>query len=297
MPQNIQVKTILNKTKRRDPWFLDEYTVNPYSGCSFNCQFCYIRGSKYGINMEEKLSIKTNAAVLLDKQLHNRAKKNEYGIIVLSSATDPYLQFEEKEKLTRELLTIIAKHRFPVHIITRSPLVTRDFDILKQVEENAILPADLVPHLKRKLFITFSFSSLDDNAAKIFEPGAPLPSVRLKAVEETLANGFHCGISLMPLLPYISDTKENLELSFSTFSEIGVKYIFPAGISLFGDEPFHSKALVLRAVAKHYPHLLDKYQRLFSNSNEVPAYYRTALKQKTNELCSKYNIRDSLLNI
>lgn len=297
MPQNIQVKNILNKTKRRDPWFLDEYTVNPYSGCSFNCQFCYIRGSKYGINMEEKLSIKTNAAALLDKQLHNRAKKNEYGIIVLSSATDPYLQFEEKEKLTRELLTIIAKHRFPVHIITRSPLVTRDFDILKQVEENAILPADLVPHLKRKLFITFSFSSLDDNAAKIFEPGAPLPSVRLKAVKETLANGFHCGISLMPLLPYISDTKENLELSFSTFSEIGVKYIFPAGISLFGDEPFHSKALVLRAVAKHYPHLLDKYQRLFSNSNEVPAYYRTALKQKTNELCSKYNIRDSLLNI
>lgn len=297
MPQNIQVKTILNKTKRRDPWFLDEYTVNPYSGCSFNCQFCYIRGSKYGINMEEKLSIKTNAAALLDKQLHNRAKKNEYGIIVLSSATDPYLQFEEKEKLTRELLTIIAKHRFPVHIITRSPLVARDFDILKQVEKNAILPADLVPHLKRKLFITFSFSSLDDNAAKIFEPGAPLPSVRLKAVEETLANGFHCGISLMPLLPYISDTKENLELSFSTFSEIGVKYIFPAGISLFGDEPFHSKALVLRAVAKHYPHLLDKYQRLFSNSNEVPAYYRTALKQKTNELCSKYNIRDSLLNI
>ena len=246
MPQYIHVKTILNKTKRRDPWFLDEYTVNPYSGCSFNCQFCYIRGSRYGINMEEKLSIKANAAELLDRQLYNRAKKKQYGIIVMSSATDPYLQFEEKEKLTMELLHIIAKHRFPLHIITRSPLVTRDFDILKQAEENAILPADLEPLLQRKLFITFSFSSLDDEAAKIFEPGAPLPSLRLQAVKETLANGFFSGISLMPLLPYISDTKQNLELSFSTFSSIGVKYIFPASLTLFGDEPFHSKALMLR---------------------------------------------------
>ena len=92
MPREIQVKTVLNKTKRRDAWFLDDYTINPYSGCSFNCLYCYIRGSKYGIHMEEKLSIKANAVEVLEKQLSNRAKKGQYGIIVLSSATDPYLQ-------------------------------------------------------------------------------------------------------------------------------------------------------------------------------------------------------------
>src|SRR5437868_676091 len=110
MPQDILVKSILNKTKRRDPWFLDEYTINPYSGCSFNCLFCYIRGSKYGTHMEQKLSIKINALEVLEKQLYNRAKKNQWGIIVLSSATDPYLHFEKETMLTRQILTLILKY-------------------------------------------------------------------------------------------------------------------------------------------------------------------------------------------
>src|SRR5258707_14792974 len=114
MPHEIQVKSILNKTKRRDPWFLDDYTLNPYSGCSFNCLYCYIRGSKYGVHMEDRLSVKTNAVELLEKELSRRAKKGEYGIIVVSSATDPYLQFEKELRLTRKLLEVILKFRFPV---------------------------------------------------------------------------------------------------------------------------------------------------------------------------------------
>src|SRR5436190_5730705 len=101
MLHRIEVKSILNKTKKRDPWFMDDYTLNPYSGCSFNCLYCYIRGSKYGEHMEEKLAIKINAADLLEKQLRLRAKKNQYGIIVMSSATDPYLQVEKETQLTR----------------------------------------------------------------------------------------------------------------------------------------------------------------------------------------------------
>src|ERR1700741_3707404 len=101
MVQYIQAKTIINKTRRRDTWFLDDYTINPYSGCSFNCLYCYIRGSKYGVHMEEKLSVKSNAIEVLEKQLKNRAKKEQFGFIVLSSATDPYLQVEKETLLTR----------------------------------------------------------------------------------------------------------------------------------------------------------------------------------------------------
>src|ERR1700752_2951404 len=114
MVQYIQAKTIINKTRRRDPWFLDDYTINPYSGCSFNCLYCYIRGSKYGINMAEKVSVKENALAILEKQLHNRAKKGQHGVIVLSSATDPYLQFEKEQGLTRGMLELILKYKFPV---------------------------------------------------------------------------------------------------------------------------------------------------------------------------------------
>ena len=130
MPLEISAKTILNKKKKRDEWFLDDYTLNPYSGCSFNCLYCYIRGSKYGIHMEEKLAVKTNAAELLEKQLRNLSNKNKYGVIVLASATDPYLQIEKDTGLTRKLLEVILKYRFPLHVITKSDLVTRDFDLL-----------------------------------------------------------------------------------------------------------------------------------------------------------------------
>src|SRR5688572_11017704 len=127
---SITVKSVLNKTKRRDPWFLDDYTINPYSGCSFNCSFCYIRGSKYGAHMEEKTSMKENAVELLDNQLALRARKGQYGFIVLASATEPYLQAEKETRLTRNLIEVIAKYKFPVHIITRSDLVIRDLDLL-----------------------------------------------------------------------------------------------------------------------------------------------------------------------
>jgi len=102
MINQIQVKSILNKHKRRDSWFLDDYSVNPYQGCSFNCVYCYIRGSKYGENMAKTLSVKTNAPELLEKQLSRRAKKEEYGIISLSSSTEAYLPIEEKTGMRQE---------------------------------------------------------------------------------------------------------------------------------------------------------------------------------------------------
>jgi DNA repair photolyase len=292
MTVEIQVKTILNKTKRRDPWFLDDYTLNPYSGCSFNCLYCYIRGSKYGINMEEKLAIKSNAVELLEIALFNRAKKKQYGIIVLSSATDPYLQVEKEIGLTKQLLEVILKFRFPVHIITKSDLIVRDFDLLKEINRQAILPDDLQEKLSDKVFITFSFSTLDDKVAGIFEPGATPPSKRLKTLEAALQQGFLSGVSLMPLLPYISDTGENLEYMFRMFRETGVSYIFPASLTLFGSDPSDSKKLVMRAITKHYPELTDTYERFFKSSNQMPGYYTTALNHKLNSLCEKYRLKN-----
>lgn len=290
MPAEIEVKTILNKTKRRDPFFLDDYTVNPYSGCSFNCRYCYIRGSKYGEHLEMKTSIKVNAPQLLEKQLRLKAQKGQYGIIVLASATDPYLHFEEELQLSRELLKIIAFYRFPVHIITKSPLVERDFDILQEIDKNAILPDDLKDRLNNGALVTFSFSTIDDGIASIFEPGAPPPRERLKTLATTAAAGFKTGVSLMPLLPYITDTSEHLNKMFTAFKAANAQYIFPATITLFGNTPSDSKTLVLNAIQKHYPELLEKYNRLFSTSNQLPKYYNAAFAQKTKQLSTEFGI-------
>lgn len=294
MPTVIQAKTILNKTKRRDPWFLDDYTINPYSGCSFNCLYCYIRGSKYGTHMEEKLVIKENAVELLEKQLHSRAKKGQYGIIVMSSATDPYLQFEKEYELTRQLLQVILKYKFPVHIITKSDLVLRDLDIIEQIDKQAILPAELAGKLNHKAFITFSFSTIDDDIAAIFEPGATPPSLRLQTMHTVIASGFHSGVSMMPMLPYITDTAAHLDDMFRAFKDAGVHYILPATITLFGSGTSDSKTLVFRAVEKHYPHLLEKYHRLFAHGSGLPGYYNDAFYKKAASLCAQYGLKDRI---
>jgi DNA repair photolyase len=295
MPIEIQSKTILNRSKIRDKWFLDDYTLNPYSGCSFNCLYCYIRGSKYGIHMDKSLAVKTNAAFLLEKKLARLAEKSEYGIIVLSSATDPYLQVEKEYGLTRKLLEIILKYRFPVHVITKSDLVIRDFEILKEIDNQSVLPHDLQGKLNHKVFITFSFSTLDDSVSKIFEPGAVHPSIRYETLCKTLDSGFHTGVSMMPLLPYITDTGDNLEYMYREFSKAGVKYLFAASLTLFGSGPADSKTLVMNAVKKHYPHLTEKYENFFSVNNSMPGYYNKALRKKTDELGKKYRLKNSII--
>lgn len=294
MPQHIQVKSVLNKHKKRDTWFLDDYSANFYSGCAFNCLYCYIRGSKYGENLADKLSVKENGLEVFEKQLQRRAKKGEYGFIVLSSITDPYLEIEETYELTRSALKIILKYKFPVHIITKSTLVERDFNLLKQINEEAILPDDL-SHLKHGCILTFSYATLDNAVGRIFEPGAPIPTERLKIQRKAIEYGLFTGVSLMPLLPFISDTKVHLECMFRTFKDMHVNYVLPATIGLYGSGKYDSKTLVLKTIEKHYPELYKRYLNYFSNSNEIPAFYKKAFKKKMQELSIEYNLPNSIL--
>ncbi|MCU0434649.1 MAG: radical SAM protein [Bacteroidia bacterium] len=295
MPASIEVKTVLRKTKHRDGWFLDDYTLNLYSSCSFNCLYCYIRGSKYGINLAEKLTRKSNALELLEKQLALRARKNQHGIVVLSSATDPYLPTDEKYLLTREALKLLLKFRFPVHVITKSPAVERDFDLLQEIDAIAVIPTDLATRLKRGTLLTFSFSTLHTETGKRFEPGAPDPQLRLAALKNAAAAGLHTGVSLMPLLPFISDTGDQLINYYQTFSKAGAAYLFPATLTLHGNLPEHSKTLVLAAVAQHYPQLLPKYQKWFQHADQMPLRYRDAFYQRVNELSRIYKLPMSAL--
>ena len=247
--------------------------------------------------MEEKLSIKSNALEVLDKQLKSRARKNQHGIIVLSSATDPYLQIEKDTQLTRKILELILLYRFPIHIITRSNLVVRDFDLLKEINEKAILPDNLASTLGHGVIITFSFSTIDDVVQKIFEPGATPATQRLEAVKQSLASGFHTGISLMPLLPYITDTPEYLIKMFTTFKEINVNYILPASLTLFGNNASDSKPLVFSAIRKHYPDLEVQYSKLFSFGFQPPKWYRDMVDKRSSFLCQQFGISRNIIGV
>src|SRR6185436_9155232 len=193
MPHEKQVKSILNKHKKRDSWFLDEYSVNPYEGCSCNCLYCYVRGSKYGENMDNGLAIKSNALEVLEKQLRTKAKKGQYGIVVVGSATDAYLHHEEKWRLTEGMLKLLLRYRFPVFISTKSTLVLRDIELLKQIDKAAILPEDLKTTLGRGVILSTSLSTMNEQIANMLEPGAATPPERLEILRQLKQQGFLCG--------------------------------------------------------------------------------------------------------
>jgi len=290
-----EVKSILNKHKKRDSWFLDDYSINPYEGCGFNCTYCYVHGSKYGENLAEKIVIKKDAAAILEKQLINRAKKGQYGIIAVGSATDAYMQVEEEIGLTKELLRVILKHRFPIFISTKSTLIERDFDLLKQIDEAAILPGDLQLTLKRGATISFSISTLDEELAKQLESGAPLPQQRLETLQKTKEAGFLCGVNAIPLLPFISDTEKELEKIIAAAKQYGADYILVGGLTLFGNEERDSKQLYFKFLRDHYPHLLEKYEKMYGSVYYPSGQYQNDLKKRTEILCRKYSIRNSII--
>ncbi|MBX7152286.1 radical SAM protein [bacterium] len=289
------VKSVLNKHRRRDTWFLDDYSVNPYEGCSFNCAYCYIRGSKYGENLSEKLTIKSNAFEILDKQLHNRAKKGQYGIIALASATDPYMLIELQYERTKGFLETILKHRFPVLILTKSDLVTRDIPLLKEIDKHAILPSELKTTLGRGVIIAFSMSSADERIAAIFEPGAPAPIKRFEALQIIKKEGILTGVNLIPVLPFITDTDEQLEKTVSLTKSYGGEFVLAGGLTLFGNSSADSKTLYFKLVQKHFPELMERYQKMFGTSSYPAWMYQKQLEQRVGILLKKYSIRNSII--
>ena len=286
MIKEIVVKNILNKHKKRDSWFLDDYSLNPYKLCEFGCIYCYIRGSKYGENMGQGLAAKINASALLKKELLRKARRKEYGFIALSSATEPWMYIEKKYELTRKCLQVIARFRFPVHCLTKSPLILRDLDLLEEIDRNAVLPQDL-GKLGRGVLITFSLSTIDEKTAKLFEPNAPKPKERLKALQKVKESGFYAGVAYIPVLPFISDSDEQLEEMIRTAKEFQADYVFVGALTLYGI----GKKLYYRVIEKHYPELLPRYKQLFRIFNQPSRTYQLRLEKKARELCEKYGVK------
>jgi DNA repair photolyase len=291
-----QVKSVLNKQKNRDSWFLTEYSVNAYEGCSCNCLYCYIRGSKYGENMDSGMAVKSNALKVLEKQLLARARKGQYGIVVVGSATDAYLHHEEKWRLTEGMLNLFLKYRFPVFISTKSTLILRDIELLKRIDRAAILPEDLKASLGRGVILSVSVSSMNEQVTNMLEPGAAPPPERLKILQQLKQHGFLCGVNAIPILPWISDTEEELEKIISSAKDHGADYILAGGLTLFGKDSADSKTLYCEFLRRFDPSLIPKYEKMYGTNSFPSKEFQAELKQKAEKICAKYNIRTAILS-
>lgn len=289
------IKSILNKHKKRDHWFLDEYSANPYEGCSCNCLYCYIRGSKYGENMNERLAVKENALQVLEQQLQSRARKNEYGIVAVGTATDAYMPHEAAYKMTEGFLKLLLQYRFPAFISTKSTLILRDVELLQQIDAAAILPDDLKTTLNRGVILSVSISTMDESITNMLEPGAATPLERLQIVQQLKATGFLAGVNAMPVLPFISDSEEALEKIIAAAAAHGADYILVGGLTLFGNEAADSKTLYYKFLERYDAALIPKYDALYKGSFYPPPYYQQQLKTRAAAICSKYKLRTSIL--
>jgi len=291
-----QVKSVLNKQKHRDSWFLTEYSVNAYEGCSCNCLYCYIRGSKYGENMDNSLAVKSNALEVLEKQLQARAKKGQYGIVAVGSATDAYLHHEKDWRLTEGMLKLFLKYRFPVFISTKSALVLRDIELLKQIDEVAILPEDLKIGLGRGVILSISVSSMNEQITSMLEPGAATPTERFTILHHLKQHGFLCGVNAIPILPWISDTEEELEKIIASARSHGANYVLVGGLTLFGKNPADSKTLYYEFLKRYDSSLITKYEKMYGVNFFPSKAYQEELRQKAQKICAKYNVRTAILD-
>ncbi len=291
----IKVKSLLNKQKNGDDWFLGDYTLNPYAGCSMGCIYCYIRGSKYGGDHGVNVSAKYNAVPILKKQLKNRILKNERGFIVLGSAADPYPTVEQDLKLTREILGLIKRYKFPLHICTKSTMIMRDMDILRGIKEDAILPSKLEGRLESGLIVSFSFSTLKKEISSILEPGAPSPMARLETMKKCSEAGFKTGIVNMPVLPYISDSEEDLEAMVCAAKNYGAHYLMSAGLTLFGEDPDDCRTLYYKFLKENYPKIVSEYEKLFRGSFAPSKRYQKYLSFKLDELSLRYGVKNRII--
>lgn len=177
----VRARSILNKSK------IFDYCLNPYTGCSHGCRYCYAglfmrRYSGHSEPWGQFVDIKVNAPELLRRQLP-RARR---GTVWIASVCDPYQPVEARYQLTRKCLAELSRYDFPVFIQTKSDLVVRDLDILKDLKE---------------LEVGFSLATDDDRVAALFEPGAPSISRRLKALEKVKGHKLKTFVFVGPILP------------------------------------------------------------------------------------------------
>ena len=270
-------RSLLNRvvSQRRLPF---QWAINPYRGCEFACKYCYARYThefmelRDGVDFERKIFVKQHAAELLRQELR-RVKPGEG--IAIGTATDPYQPAERRFEVTQAILQELARHSgLDIGIVTKSNLVTRDVEILRRVAEN------------NHLYVNLTVTTISTDLARILEPRAPRPDLRLEAVRQLNLAGVDAGVICAPVLPEITDGPRDLDALVKAASEAGAKYIFANGLFL---KPC-SAAVFLPFLAEHFPDLVETYRRRYADRAFLPKGYSERLSRLMVALRQKYGI-------
>lgn len=279
------------------------WSINPYVGCAFGCAYCYarythryameravtnsridaekeLRGLPPWLAFERRILVKENAPDVLRRTLRRGGERHLALVrgetIVIGTATDPYQPAERRFRITRGILEVLSEHPgLSIVIISKSPLITRDIDVLTRIQRHS------------RLSIHLSLITLDRELARRLEPRAPTPEARVRALARLSAAGIDVAINCMPVLPGITDDPVALEALVKRVAEAGATSVRACALRLQST----ARARYLPWIAEEFPELAGRYRTAYAHGRNAHPRYREGLERFFTTLCTRYGVQ------
>ncbi|MEI6898326.1 MAG: radical SAM protein [Bacteroidota bacterium] len=271
MITEIQAKTVL--TFHEDA-FPTQWDVNPYRGCSIGCRYCFAQYSHRYLGLDDffrNILVKTNVAERLAVDI--RKKRFNRSQVKIGGITDLYQPAEKRYELMPKIFEVIKRERIPIFIQTKSTLILRDFEIIRELSK--ITTVD----------IATSISTLDESIRRVVEPGASPTLERIEMLGRFKGICNSTTLGLMPIIPMLSDTDENLDAIFRLAKEHAIDHVVTSFLFLRGE----LKPKFLEVIQTQYPEIYPAFSRLYRSST-VDKDYAGKVNQRIEKLRVKYNV-------
>ncbi|MFQ6091901.1 MAG: radical SAM protein [bacterium] len=245
-----------------------EYAINPYVGCGHGCLYCYAVFMKRFTGHSEPWGQFVDVKVNGPQQLQRELRRARPGQILLSSVTDPYQPAEKRYGVTRACLEVLEQDRLSTTILTKSALVTRDLDLLKDM---------------KTVDVGFTVTTLDEEVKTIFEPRSSPVRERFRAIRLLSDAGIKTWIFFGPVLPYFSDREETLDRLFAKAEESGADHVLIDRMNLYPEVWKRIQALLMVG----YPDILAYYSRVKNEKKR----YSEFLRQRVRKVARRHHIQ------
>jgi len=239
-----------------------DYTLNPYRGCTHACVYCY---APVVLREEREWGRFADVKINMPGVLSNELRKKKKGVVGISTVTDAYQQIEKKYEITKRCLEELLKHDFPICLQTKSSLVLRDLDIIQKFSKKEV---------------GFTITTLKEEARKKYEPFSSSTEEKLSALEQIVSKGIKTWVFLGPIMPYITDSNDELEILIKKLSKIKVESIMADKLRI--KPGIWGK--VMKFISKDYPELVSKYENLDES-------YFNNVKYKLIKLCKEHELK------
>jgi DNA repair photolyase len=281
--QEYRVRKIVNVHKHVDgPWFWGKYTAHPYVGCRSGCEFCYERGSRYlGQRDPDTFSTLIQVKVNAVERLRAELPRLQPDVIACGDWQRPA---EDRYRLSRGMLEVVRDLGFPLFVVERSPLLTRDLDLLADINRRTWVG------------VVFSISSTDPVLKRAFEPFSPGVRRRLRAMARLADAGIQVGTAMMPIFPFVGDDERHLDDMVRATKDHGGTFVMSGGLTMDGAQAERT----LAAACRLDPELVPRWRELYRWPQDgqpnygPPGPYNARLGLLVRELCTRHGLLDRM---